>query len=303
METHPMAGVYAAAVTPLKNDFSPDYEAIPILLDFLARRGCHGALILGTTGEGPSFSSIERQKIWKVSTEVREEHPNFRLFAGTGTPSLDETIGYTRIAFDLGYDGVVTLPPYYFRKASDDGLFSWYSQVIEHGTPNGGLVMGYHFPQVSGVGISLELIKRLRDKFPNEFRGLKDSSGDLLHAQKLVSTFGENFLVLVGNDRIFARALRDGVQGCITALANLRSVDLRKIWDEHQVGEVDEDAEAKVIFAREVIERYTQFPSLIKSLLAGIHDIPKWAVKPPLVPLTKEEQERALKEMMSSTIR
>ena len=265
METHPMAGVYAAAVTPLKDDYSPDYEAIPIYLDFLARRGCHGALVLGTTGEGPSFSAIERQKIWKAAAEVREEHPEFRLFAGTGTPSLDETIGFTRTAFDLGFNGVVVLPPYYFRKVSDEGLYAWFQQVIEHGAPKGGLVLGYHFPQVSGVGLSVALLQRLRDAFPDEFGGIKDSSGDLLHAEKLVTTFGKDFLTLVGNDRIFSRALRAGAQGCITALANLRSNDLRLIWDEHLAGGEDSDAEARVTVAREVLERYPQAAPVIKS--------------------------------------
>lgn len=61
MSSATLSGVYAAAVTPLKPDFSPDLEAIPHLLGFLAGRGCHGALVLGTTGEGPSFSPAERR--------------------------------------------------------------------------------------------------------------------------------------------------------------------------------------------------------------------------------------------------
>ena len=65
MSSATLSGVYAAAVTPLKPDFSPDLEAIPHLLGFLAGRGCHGALVLGTTGEGPSFSPAEREAIWR----------------------------------------------------------------------------------------------------------------------------------------------------------------------------------------------------------------------------------------------
>ena len=57
---HSLAGVYAAAVTPLKADFSPDLEAIPPFIGFLRPARCHGALLLGTTGEGPSFSPDER---------------------------------------------------------------------------------------------------------------------------------------------------------------------------------------------------------------------------------------------------
>ncbi len=68
---HKLAGVHAAAVTPLKADFSPDLEALPGLLDFLASRGCHGILLLGTTGEGPSFSTQERIEILRRGLQVR----------------------------------------------------------------------------------------------------------------------------------------------------------------------------------------------------------------------------------------
>jgi 4-hydroxy-tetrahydrodipicolinate synthase len=93
---------------------------VPRLLDFLARRGCHGALLLGTTGEGPSFAPEERIAIFRAALEVQQTQPAFRLLAGTGTPSLEETIILTRAAFDLGMDGVVVLPPYYFRKITDN---------------------------------------------------------------------------------------------------------------------------------------------------------------------------------------
>jgi 4-hydroxy-tetrahydrodipicolinate synthase len=128
---HPLAGVYAAAVTPLKNDSSLDLEAVPALLNFLSSRGCHGALFFGTTGEGPSFSPSERETLLRTVCEYRDTVPDFRLLAGTGTPSLSETIELTKLAFDLGYDGVVVLPPYYFRKATDEGLFNWFSEVIK----------------------------------------------------------------------------------------------------------------------------------------------------------------------------
>ncbi len=67
MTNHYLAGVYAAALTPLRKDYAPDLEAIPHLLSYLAKRGCHGALLLGTTGEGPSFSAEERVTIFKAS--------------------------------------------------------------------------------------------------------------------------------------------------------------------------------------------------------------------------------------------
>src|SRR5512147_2372367 len=119
---HPLAGVYAAAVTPIRaSDSTLDHESVPVLLKFLASRGCHGALFFGTTGEGPSFSPAERVSLLRAVCSARDEIPGFRLLAGTGTPSLSETIDLTKLAFDFGFDGLVVLPPYYFRKATDNG--------------------------------------------------------------------------------------------------------------------------------------------------------------------------------------
>ena len=88
---HYLDGVYAAVITPLTSQGKIDLEQIPSYLGFLAQRGCHGALLLGTTGEGPSFAHHERVELMKAALDVRQEHPDFKLLAGTGTPSLEET--------------------------------------------------------------------------------------------------------------------------------------------------------------------------------------------------------------------
>src|SRR6266540_1720626 len=152
MTQHPLAGVYAAAVTPLKHDSTLDLDSVPALLNFYASRGCHGIVLFGTTGEGPSFSPKERETLMRTACEYRQQITDFRLIAGTGTPSLSETIELTRLAFDLGYDAALVVPPYYFRKASDDGLFKWFSEVIQKAVPSDKYILGYHFPNVAGIG-------------------------------------------------------------------------------------------------------------------------------------------------------
>jgi 4-hydroxy-tetrahydrodipicolinate synthase len=296
MTNHPLAGVYAAVVTPLQTDYTPALDDIPSLLHFLAQRGCHGALLLGTTGEGPSFSPMERKAIFKAGMRVRETHPDFRLFAGTGTPSLDETSQLNKIAFNLGFNGVVVLPPYYFRDASEEGLFGWFSQLIRTSVPKDGLLLGYHFPRVSGVPLPLSLLTRLRDSFPDQFAGLKDSSGDLQYALTVVEEFGDR-LTLVGNDKLLSPTLAAGASGCITAMANLASLALRRIWERHQRGEDTDGIQVQVTRAREVLENYTPFPASVKGLLSQLHSFPHWPVKPPLVSFSKEVLVKAAEEI------
>ena len=112
-------------------------------------------VLFGTTGEGPSFSPSEREALMRALSESRQVMPGFRLLAGTGTPSLSETIDLTKLAFDLGYVGVLVLPPYYFRNAADNGLFAWFSEVIRKAVPSNGYLLGYHFPSVAGIGFSI----------------------------------------------------------------------------------------------------------------------------------------------------
>lgn len=295
--THPLSGVYAAAVTPLKSDFSPDTEAVPDLLEFLAERGCHGALLFGTTGEGPSFAPQERLDVWQSAAEIRKTHPDFHLLAGAGTPSLQETIELTQAAFERGFDAVVVLPPYYFRSAHEDGLFAWYSLVIQRAVPMGKFLLGYHIPSVSGVGLSLNLLARLKEAFPNRFAGLKDSSADIDHARKLGDRFGSQLLVLSGTDRLFSQALQMSASGCITALANICSQDLRRVWDAHHRGENDPEAQERLNAARRVSESYPPAPPLLKMMLARRHGFPLWPVRPPLLPLSSETAEKAASEM------
>lgn len=286
--THPLGGVYAAAVTPLLSDLSPDLEAIPQFLGFLARRGCHGALLLGTTGEGPSFSPQERTAILRAAVQVRQEHPEFHLFAGTGTPSLEETVELTRTAFDLGVDAVVVLPPYYYRSAGDEGLFAWYRQVLQRAVPAGGTLLGYHIPPVSGVPLSLDLLTRLKEGFPDRFGGLKDSSGEPEHARRLGEAFGSDLLVFSGNERLLSLALENQATGSITAPANIISPALRKLWDAYQAGEPVAAIQECIQRQRAVLDRYPPAPPLLKALLARRFGFPLWPVKPPLCAAPEE---------------
>jgi 4-hydroxy-tetrahydrodipicolinate synthase len=303
-------GVYAPALTPLQPDFSPALNDLPPFLSFLAGRGCHGALLMGTTGEGPSFAAAERLAVLRAALEVRQQRPDFRLLLGTGTPSLDETIQLTRAAFDLGADGVVVLPPYYFRKAGDDGLFAWFSQVLRRAVPPDGALLGYHIPSLTGVPLSLDLLARLKDAYPDRFAGIKDSSTDADHARSLGRRFGADLTVFSGTDSLFSLALENGASGCITALSNLLSPEARLVWDAFQVRSSDPSAPARQAAAqtrldggRAVMDRYPPNPPLYKALLARLHPFSRWPVCPPLLPMPDELVESVLAEFQAEVER
>lgn len=292
-------GVYAAAVTPLDRHFNPIYADLAALLEFLASRGCHGVLLLGTTGEGPSFSPGERIEIMRTAQRARQTMPDLRLLAGTGTPSLDETIQLTRSAFDEGMDGVVVLPPYYYRKVGDEGLYQWFSRLLEQAVPEDGMLLGYHIPPVTGIGFSLDLLARLREAFPTRFAGIKDSSGDAEYARSLGERFGDELFVLNGNDRLFNLVMNHHAAGCITAMANLTSPALRMLWDSVQAGNPNSLLQELVSQARTILDKTPPFPPLIKALLSKRHHFPAWTVRPPLLPLQEQGLEAIASEFSS----
>lgn len=289
--THPLSGVYAAAVTPLGADGAADLAAWPRLLGFFAERGAHGALLLGTTGEGPSFSATERVEILTAAAAARPEE--FRLMAGTGTPSLTETLALNQAAFDLGYEAVVVLPPYFFRNASEDGLFSWYAELIERSVPEGRWLLGYHIPAVSGVALTLSLMQRLQAAYPTRFGGLKDSTGDLASAQAYAAGL-PNCAVLVGNDKLLAPGMAAGAAGCITALANLRSAELRAIYEAFIWKEDAASRQAELDPIRSAMDAMPPAPAYLKALLHAQHSLPLWRVRSPLQDFSAQQTQQAL---------
>ena len=295
---HPLAGVYAAAVTPLR-DSALDLDSVPPLLSFLASRGCHGAVLFGTTGEGPSFSPAEREALMRCAREARAALPGFRLIAGTGTPSLSETIDLTKLAFELGFDGVLVVPPYYFRNATDNGLFLWFHELIQKAVPSDGFLLGYHFPRVAGIGFSLDLLKRLKDSFPTQFAGLKDSSHDADLARSLGERFGADLAVFTGTDSYLELAMQNKAAGCITAPANILSPDLREVWEAMNAGTTSDEAQRRVKEQRDILDKYPPFPPTLKALLHRRHGLPRWSVRAPLESLPGDLEEQLVRDFES----
>ncbi len=281
-----LRGVYAAAVTPLTADLTPDLAALPALLDFLAQRGCHGALLLGTTGEGTSFSVAEHLDVLREGLRYRDTaRPEFRILAGTGAASLTDAIAITHGAFDLGADAVVTLPPFYYKGPSPAGLVAYYDALVRAAVPADGRLLGYHIPQMSGVALPAETLRTLRERFPRQFYGIKDSQDDLAHTLGVIEGV-PGLGVFAGSDSIMAATLAAGSAGAITALANVTSPLNRALWDAHQAGDTPavEAAQAKLVRARQVVKGLSG-PGLQKATLADLFGFPLWPVRPPLEPL------------------
>jgi 4-hydroxy-tetrahydrodipicolinate synthase len=152
---------------------------------------------------------------------------------------------------------------------------------------------------VAGIGFSLELLARLKDAFPAQFAGIKDSSHDADFARALGEKFGSDLVALTGIDTYLQMAMENKAAGCITAPANLISPDLREVWDLMNAGKDVSEAQGRAAAQRHILEKYPPFPPTIKALLHRVHGLPRWAVKPPLESISGEMEEQAYQEFES----
>ena len=210
-------GVFAAALTPLGDDLSPDHEALTAHYRRLLDQGCDGIVCLGTTGEANSLSVDERLALLEALGKT--DLPG-KLVVGTGCCAVPDTVRLSKKACEIGVAGVLVLPPFYYKGPSDDGLFAAYAQTIEDIGETDLKVYIYHFPKMTALDMGLGLIGRLIEAFPGTVVGLKNSSGDWGNISAMLEAF-PGFDVFAGSEEFLLPTLRLGGPGCMSATVNL----------------------------------------------------------------------------------
>ncbi len=214
-------GVNAAVLTAMRADLSIDLDRMAAHCRWLLANGCTGLAVLGTTGEANSLGVSERIAV--LEGLVERGIPPARLLPGVGTPALTDTVLLARHAADLGCPGVLVLPPFFYKNPSEDGLFAWFSEVVQR-TGGGAQVFLYHFPAQSAVPFTLALVGRLLHANPGVVRGIKDSSGDFANTRAYVEHFArDGFEVYCGDDGHLRQLLQIGGAGSISAASNVTS--------------------------------------------------------------------------------
>ncbi|WP_322816240.1 dihydrodipicolinate synthase family protein [Chloroflexus sp.] len=277
-------GIISAMLTPFTSDVGPvDYEWLPGYLRFLADGGLHGVLALGTTGEGPSMSVVERIRTLEIIMAHRGE---LSVIAGTGCAALTDTIALSRAAIDLGVDAILVMPPFYIKQPDETGILAYFRALCD-ALPADARVMLYHIPQVTGVPITRTIIDGLLTSHGARFYGLKDSSGDWEHSKMLIDSYPQ-LRIFTGSDRLIARALAGGAAGAITALSSAFPKLARAVFDAfHQGGDVAA-AQARLSAVRDLVNPINTPPAL-KAALTWTSDLPETALRLPLLPLSNEE--------------
>src|SRR4051812_27006183 len=269
-------GVYAAALTPLRDDLAIDRRAFAEHCRRLLGEGCDGLAIFGTTGEANSFSVAERVRAWEAL--VADGVPAASLLPGTGACALTDAVTLTREALAVGAPGVLALPPFYYKGVSDDGLFGFFAELIERVGDDRLRLFLYHIPPQAILGFSFALIGRLLDAYPGAIAGTKDSSGDAARIEAVCREFPQ-LRVFAGTESLLLDTLRWGGAGCISATVNVTAALSAEVFRDRS-----EEAQRRLTARRTYLEGFPAIPAL-KAILRDRTGEDAWHVRPPLVPL------------------
>jgi 4-hydroxy-tetrahydrodipicolinate synthase len=205
-------GSNVALVTPFKNN-KLDEETYIKLIHFHIENGTNGLVPAGTTGESPTLSHDEHEKVIELC--VKESNGKLPVFAGTGSNSTEEAISLTKHAEKIGADGALIVTPYY-NKPTQEGLYQHYKAINDKcGIP----IIIYNIPGRSVIDMSVETMARLYEL--KNIIGVKDATGDLSRVNKTLEKLGKEFIQLTGNDDNALEFNKRGGTGAISVTANI----------------------------------------------------------------------------------
>ena len=291
-ETQPR-GVYAAVLTPFTAALEPDRARFVRHCKWLLANGCDGLAPLGTTGEANSLSVAQRLAL--VEAAAAGGVPMANCIIGTGSCALADAVQVTKAVVAAGAGGALLLPPFYYKNPSEDGLFAFFSAVIERVGDARLKLYLYHFPQLSAVPITLSLVARLKRAYGDTIAGLKDSSGDWQVSAAFLSEF-PGFGVFSGSEEFLLPNLRAGGVGCISASTNVTAPLARPVYLAWRNAEA-EGLQRGLTEVRLVLQSYP-LQAALKEVMAAVTGDESWRVllppNRPLAPDARAELARRL---------
>ena len=274
-------GIYAASLSIFNQDLSLDIDSTINHSEKLIQAGCHGCVLLGSTGQAQLISSREKKKL------IEKLHNNkFKdyFMIGTGNNALNENIEIMKHSIDNGINRFLLMPPAYY-KYDDEGAYSFFANVVQK-VPESKIIL-YNFEKLSGYKFNVQIVEKLAKDFPQQIVGVKDSTYNLYEVLKI-----PNFLIFPGSETKLLKGLELGNSGIISAICNVTASLARKVYDDFN-NKKTQTFNEKLCAIRKVFDNY--------NLISGLHSFMSLEnekykrILPPLSLLSEPQQ----KEMMS----
>ena len=289
-------GSNVALITPFKNN-KLDEESYISLINFHLKNGTSGLVPAGTTGESPTLSHEEHQKVIEIC--IREVKGKIPVIAGTGSNSTEEAVALTKHAEKAGADGALIVTPYY-NKPTQEGLYQHYKSINDSTSLP---IIIYNIPSRCVIDMSVDTMARLFEL--KNIVGVKDATGDLNRLEQTIKKLGPEFIQLTGEDGLAFEFNKKGGVGIISVTGNIAPrlcADMQRYSKSKSKNEIKE---------AEKIDQMLQ--PLHKSLFIESNPAPvKYAAKLlglcsdeirlPLVKIKKETQEKVRKALSSAKL-
>ena len=289
-------GSNVALITPFKNN-GLDEDAYIKLIHFHMDNGTSGLVPAGTTGESPTLSHEEHQRV--IDLCIKESNGKIPVIAGTGSNSTEEAISLTSHAEKAGADGALVVTPYY-NKPTQEGLYQHYKAINDKcGIP----ILIYNIPGRSVIDMSVDTMARLFEL--KNIVGVKDATGDLNRVDLQLSKMGDEFVQLTGNDdNAFEFNKRGGV-GSISVTANIAPKicsDFQKFSISKNENDLNEAKQLDNILQTVHNAMFVESnPSPVK-YAAKLMNLCDDAVRLPLVKVTEETKSIVKKALVSAKL-
>ncbi len=248
-------GSIVALVTPF-TDHGVDEWKLAELIEFQLKNGTQGIVPCGTTGESPTLSHEEHDKVIEIAVDV--VHKRVPVIAGTGSNSTFEAIRLTRHAEDSGADAALVVTPYY-NKPTQKGLYLHFKAVADSVKIP---IILYNIEGRCARNIETETVARLAKDCKN-IVGVKEASGSLAQARAVRQACGKKFTILSGDDALTIPMMELGGSGVISVLANIMPKEVSEITKLMLKGKVKEAA-----------ARQEKLQPLIKAMFIETNPIP-----------------------------
>ena len=222
-----LQGSMVALVTPFR-DGAVDWDALSRLIDFQLESGTQGLIPCGTTGESPTLSHEEHDRV--IEHTVRRAAGKVPVIAGTGSNSTAEAVRLTRHAADAGADACLIVNPYY-NKPTQQGMYEHVAEIAKIGLP----IVLYNIPPRSVVELTSETILRMYDEI-EQVVAVKEATCKLDSTSALAAAC--EITILSGDDSLTLPICSAGGSGVISVLANLLPGEIRKLTDAAAAGDM-----------------------------------------------------------------
>ena len=289
-------GSNVALLTPFKNN-KLDEENYIKLINFHLENGTNGLVPAGTTGESPTLSHSEHEKVIEIC--INESNGRIPVIAGTGSNSTDEAIILTKHAEKAGADGALVVTPYY-NKPTQEGLYQHYKAINDNTSLP---IIIYNIPSRCVIDMSVDTMAKLFEL--KNIAGVKDATGDLNRLDQTIKKLGPEFIQLTGEDGLAFKFNRRGGVGIISVTANIAPKlcsDMQKYSKSKSDNEIKEAERIDQLLQplhKSLFIESNPAPVKYAAKLLGLCDD---EIRLPLVKIKEETQEKVKKALSSAKL-